>query len=180
MSLLQNQPQDHPPMIFKDEPQDGWVEASLTAFPEIGAWLTSACTAEATSHLPGWKPNEQPLHMTLVYGIRASEHAVVNGLLPTEPVTVTLGKICKGSVSPVFIIEVLPTEELVALFWRVYGSLANCPHTLIDNVYKPHITLGWFDGKAVSEENVAAFEAAIDVHTFVGAEVQLKFELATE
>lgn len=113
------------------------------------------------------KPNQH--HVSLLYGYSQSESAKLLEITQEhflEPLTLTVGKVRKGDVSPVVLLHINPSKELDNLFWDLYNNVGPKKHTLIDGKYDPHITLAISDSASIACLDIEKFSKALEGKSF--------------
>ncbi len=100
----------------------------------------------------------QPVaHITLLYGLEVSEENTnfLESLFQKQPkLVLRTGKIRKGDLSRVILLDIEPDAKLTILFWKLHSQFSN-KHTFIDGKYSPHLTVAWMDEESFSKTNVA-------------------------
>ena len=129
--------------------KQNWYELPIVLPLEYSTWCENH-----KDELGGTVASVPAPHITLLYGFDPKfydEVAADVASFNITPADYTFGEVCKGDVSPVWLVEVI-SPKLQACFRLLHSKYEN-QHTLIDGLFKPHVTLCWLDVEIDEPDN---------------------------
>jgi len=129
--------------------KQNWYELPIVLPLEYSTWCENH-----KDELGGTVASVSAPHITLLYGFDPKfydEVAADVASFNITPADYTFGEVCKGDVSPVWLVEVI-SPKLQACFRLLHSKYEN-QHTLIDGLFKPHVTLCWLDVEIDEPDN---------------------------
>ena len=155
-------------MFQEAPPSDNcWAEFSIDA--TFSAELDKLCQQFKNENMDGVFKAPSHHHVTLLYGYFTNESNKLMNIVRTHlktPLTLTVGEIKRGDVSPVILLRIEPSDELNALFHDLYNNVGRKKHALINGGYDPHITIAASDVATLDAFQFEKFKNQFKGRTF--------------